>query len=70
MKRENGAQIAPCIISKVRDAFFGANNFNRNKKQCSNVYWNEVCEKLGALLNKSLTEINHAQSKFSSYNSR
>lgn len=68
MKRGNGSQFAPCIIAKVRDAFFGTNNFNRNTKLCSKIYWDEACDKLGVLLNISNAEISNAKGKFSLYN--
>lgn len=68
MKYDNESQLSPCIIAKVKDAFLGANKFNRNKKRCTQNYWNEACNKLGISLNKSNEEINNAKEKFSSYN--
>jgi hypothetical protein len=68
MKRDNGAQVSPCTIAKVRDSFLGANNFNRNQKKCSKVYWEEVCDKLGTLLNKSSEKIHNAKMNFRLYN--
>lgn len=68
MVRDNGSQVSTCTIAKVRDALMGVNNFNRNNKNCSQNYWEEVCDKLGNLLNKTPKEINIAKENFHLYN--
>lgn len=68
MNRNNGAQFSPCVIAKVRDAFAGAQNYNRNNKKCSRLYWDEACEILGNSLNKTVTDIDCVKSQYQLYN--
>ncbi len=42
LKRKNGAEISPCIISQVRYELNLKDSKPINNKKCSNQYWNEA----------------------------
>jgi hypothetical protein len=46
--RMNGAQIAPCIISKVRFDFGLSRSSNNKHPPCSRNYWNEAVQAVAA----------------------
>jgi hypothetical protein len=43
----NGKQIAPCIVSKVRHALKVPNRYRSNDKKCSKFYWDNTCDIIG-----------------------
>ena len=55
--RENGAQIAPCIVSQIRYALRLKIQPANNSKQCSDTYWNEAALIIGNANNKNIIEI-------------
>jgi hypothetical protein len=57
--RNNGSEISPCIIAKVRYILDLSKRQPINTKNCSNNYWNETVEKI-AIKNK----INNYQNYF------
>jgi hypothetical protein len=65
-KRSNGAEIAPCIISKVRYAF---NQTQRpiNTKKCSIEYWNEAVEVVARKYQIGRQEIDSVKNQFDFY---
>lgn len=45
--RPNGAEIAPCICSKVKHPLGVTNVRPHNFKSCSIAYWTDACNVLG-----------------------
>jgi len=54
---QNGKQLAPCIISKVRDAFASGSNYRSNTKHCAQKYWCKTCNAIGKIEKRSLADI-------------
>jgi hypothetical protein len=48
LKRKNGSQISPYIAAKIRYELGISTKKPINQKNCSNDYWNEVVEIIGA----------------------
>ncbi len=65
--RENGAALAPCIISKVKHALNAPNRYIYNEKRCSVFYWEDACDIIGAYYHKTLKEISIAKNNYSHY---
>lgn len=42
--RNNSSEISPCIIAQIRFALGISKKQPKNRKKCSNDYWNEVVE--------------------------
>ena len=47
MNWDDGKQISPCILSKVKYALGITNRKPKNNKKCSINYWNMLVENLG-----------------------
>ena len=62
-KRNNGSEIAPCIVSKVKHALGLISALPRNNKKCSKKYWDEAIDIVVAKYS-----INTADAKSQYYN--
>ena len=55
--RKNGSEISPCIIAKVKYKLGVTSKIPKNKKICSDKYWNEVVKMVAKQYNKQFESI-------------
>lgn len=66
-KRYNGSQIAPCIISKVKNALNVENRYEANSKKCTREYWEEVVTIIGDKYSMNWEQKEKAKDKYKKY---
>lgn len=67
MKFLSGAQISPCIISKVKKALGLPTSYRWNEKTCSPDYWELTCRTVGVEYACSRTTIEKAIRRYSEF---
>ncbi|GGB30250.1 hypothetical protein GCM10011500_53320 [Mucilaginibacter rubeus] len=60
-------QLSPCIVSKVKHALGLPNRHKGNNKRCSQKYWIDVCNEVGANHKCSQSKIENAINLFTQY---